>query len=182
MTHRSRFLAAAAAAVLLSAPAFAHNHEGEHGKKSGHAAGNCPHHQAVETTVAKALTLVDQAASQNGAQAKTTLGQARQQLTEAQKHLDACEKMCKTEMAKGGHEGHAGAAGQHGGHAGHAGHGAAATAQAKPEQVTDPVCGMKIDPKTAAGKSVYAGKTYHFCSADEKAKFDKEPAKYVKKG
>lgn len=175
MTHRSRFLAAAAAAVLLSAPAFAHNHEGEHGQKTGHAAGNCPHHQAIETTVAKALTLVDQAASRNGAQAKTTLDQVRQQLTEAQKHMDACEEMCKTEMAKGGHEGHA---------AGHAGHGAApaATAQAKPEQVTDPVCGMKIDPKTAAGKSVYAGKTYYFCSADEKAKFDKEPAKYLKKG
>jgi Cu+-exporting ATPase len=176
MTHRSRFLAAAAAAVLLSAPAFAHNHEGEHGKKTGQqAAGNCPHHQAIETTVAKALTLVDQAASQNGAQAKTTLGQARQQLTEAQKHMDACEEMCKEEMAKGGHAGHA---------AGHAGHGAAPTAaaQAKPAQVIDPVCGMKIDAKSAAGKSVYAGKTYYFCSADEKAKFDKEPQKYLKKG
>lgn len=174
MTHRSRFLAAAAAAVLLSTPVFAHNHEGEHGKKNGHAAGNCPHHQAIETTVAKALTLVDQAASQNGAQAQTTLKQARQQLTDAQKHMDACEKMC---AAKTGHE-------NHGGSAGHAGHGAApaANAQAKPELVTDPVCGMKIDPKTAAGKSTYAGKTYYFCSADEKAKFDKEPAKYAKKG
>lgn len=182
MSHRSRFLAVAAAAVLLSAPAFAHNHQGEHGKKTGHAAGNCPHHQAIETTVAKALTLVNQAASQNGAQAKATLDQARQQLTQTQKHMDACEEMCKTEMAKGGHEGHAaGHAGQHGGHAGH-GAAPAATAQAKPEQVTDPVCGMKIDAKTAAGKSVYAGKTYYFCSADEKAKFDKEPAKYVKKG
>ena len=178
MTHRSRFLAAAAAAVLLSTPVFAHNHEGEHGKKTGHAAGNCPHHQAIETTVAKALTLVDQAASQNGAQAQTTLKQARQQLTEAQKHMDACEKMCAAKMGQGGHEGHNM---QHGGHAGH-GAAPAATAQAKPELVTDPVCGMKIDPKTAAGKSVYAGKTYYFCSADEKAKFDKEPAKYVKKG
>lgn len=182
MTHRSRFLAAAAAAILLSTPAFAHNQEGEHGKKTGHEAGNCPHHQAIETTVAKALTLVDQAASQNGAQVQTTLKQARQQLTEAQKQMDACEKMCQTKMGAGGHEGHAGAAGQHGGHAGHAGHGTAATAQAKPEQVTDPVCGMKIDAKAAAGKSVYAGKTYYFCSADDKAKFDKDPQKYLKKG
>lgn len=171
MTHRSRFLAAAAAAVLLSTPVFAHN------EKAGHAAGNCPHHQAIETTVAKALTLVDQAASQNGAQAQTTLKQARQQLTEAQKQIDACEKMCTAKVGQGGHEGH-------GGHAGHAGHGAAAAAnaQAKPELVTDPVCGMKIAPKTAAGKSTYAGKTYYFCSADDKAKFDKEPTKYVKKG
>lgn len=177
MTNRSRFLAVAAAAVLLSTPVFAHNHEGEHGQKTGHDAGTCPHHQAIETSVAKALTLVDQAASQNGAQAKTTLQQARQQLTDAQKQMVACEQMCQTKMGEGGHEGHAGM--QHGGNAGHA---AAATAQAKPEQVTDPVCGMKIDPKTAAGKSVYAGKTYYFCSADEKAKFDKDPAKYVKKG
>lgn len=93
MTHRSRFLAAATAAVLLSTPVFAHNHEGGHGQHSE----------------------------------------------------------------------------------------PPANAQAKPELVTDPVCGMKIDPKTAAGKSVYDGKTYYFCSADEKAKFDKEPAKYVKK-
>ncbi|HJX28359.1 MAG TPA: YHS domain-containing protein [Thermoanaerobaculia bacterium] len=174
MTYRSRFLAAAAAAVLLSTPVFAHSHDEEHGKKTGYEAGNCPHHQAIEITVAKALTLVDQAASQNGAQAQTTLKQARQQLTEAQKHMNACEQMCQTKMG--------GAAGQQGGHAGHAGHGAAATAQAKPEQVTDPVCGMKIDAKTAAGKSVYAGKTYYFCSADEKAKFDKDPQKYLKKG
>lgn len=177
MTHRSRFLAAAAAAVLLSTPVFAHNHEGEHGKKNGHAAGTCPHHQAIETSVAKALTLVDQAASQSGTQAQTTLKQARQQLTEAQKQMGACEKMCAAKMSAGGHEGHGP---QHGGHAGHAA--PAATAQAKPELVTDPVCGMKIDPKTAAGKSVYQGKTYYFCSADEKAKFDKEPAKYAKKG
>lgn len=176
MTHHSRFLAAAAAAVLLSTPVFAHNHEGEHGKDAAHAAGTCPHHQAIETSVAKALTLVDQAASQNGAQAQTTLQQARQQLTEAQKQMDDCEKMCATKMGEGGHEGM-----QHGGHAGH-GAAPAANAQAKPEMVTDPVCGMKIDPKTAAGESVYAGKTYYFCSADEKAKFDKDPAKYVKKG
>jgi YHS domain-containing protein len=57
---------------------------------------------------------------------------------------------------------------------------AAATAAA-PEKVTDPVCGMVIDPATAAGKSVYEGKTYYFCSKDEKEKFDKNPQKYVKK-
>jgi Cu+-exporting ATPase len=48
-------------------------------------------------------------------------------------------------------------------------------------QVVDPVCGMKIDPKTAAGTSTHAGKIYYFCSKDEKAKFDKNPAAYLKK-
>jgi Cu+-exporting ATPase len=43
----------------------------------------------------------------------------------------------------------------------------------------DPVCGMEIDEKTAAGKSEYQGQTYYFCSSGCKRAFDKEPAKYV---
>lgn len=50
-----------------------------------------------------------------------------------------------------------------------------------PAKVVDPVCGMTIYPKTAAGKTEYQGKTYHFCSRDEKAAFDKEPQKYLAK-
>ena len=46
--------------------------------------------------------------------------------------------------------------------------------------VKDPVCGMAIDPKTAAAKSDYKGKTYYFCSSDEKAQFDKAPESYIK--
>lgn len=45
----------------------------------------------------------------------------------------------------------------------------------------DPVCGMEIDEKTAAGKSEYKGKTYYFCSAGCKKSFDKDPEKYVGK-
>jgi YHS domain-containing protein len=47
--------------------------------------------------------------------------------------------------------------------------------------VIDPVCEMEIDPKTAAGKSEYQGKTYYFCSLGCKKAFDKEPQKYDKK-
>jgi len=43
----------------------------------------------------------------------------------------------------------------------------------------DPVCGMTVDPKTAAGKSEYQGQTYYFCSPGCKKAFDKEPQKYV---
>lgn len=45
--------------------------------------------------------------------------------------------------------------------------------------VTDPVCGMQIDERNAAGTSVYHGKTYYFCSSGCKAAFDKDPAKYI---
>lgn len=46
----------------------------------------------------------------------------------------------------------------------------------------DPVCGMDVDPKTAAGKSNYQGKIYYFCSLGCKRDFDKEPQKYLKGG
>lgn len=50
---------------------------------------------------------------------------------------------------------------------------------AEPAQAVDPVCGMTVDTKTA-DKSVVKGKTYYFCSPDEKKDFDKDPAKYIK--
>ena len=43
----------------------------------------------------------------------------------------------------------------------------------------DPVCGMMVDPQTAAGKSEYKGKTYYFCAPGCKHSFDKEPEKYA---
>ena len=45
--------------------------------------------------------------------------------------------------------------------------------------VKDPVCGMQIDPATAAGQSDYQGTTYSFCSASCKQKFDQNPGLYV---
>lgn len=41
------------------------------------------------------------------------------------------------------------------------------------------VCGMNVDPATAP-KSVYKGKTYYFCSEDDKKTFDAAPDKFVK--
>lgn len=45
----------------------------------------------------------------------------------------------------------------------------------------DPVCGMDVAENTAAGKSVYKGQTYYFCSPGCKAAFDNEPERYVGK-
>ena len=47
--------------------------------------------------------------------------------------------------------------------------------------VKDPVCGMDIDPATAAGKSEYKGQTYYFCCPGCKRSFDQNPEKYVGK-
>ncbi len=46
----------------------------------------------------------------------------------------------------------------------------------------DPVCGMQVDPMTATAKSNYQGKTYYFCSNEDKMEFEKEPQRYVKPG
>jgi Cu+-exporting ATPase len=46
------------------------------------------------------------------------------------------------------------------------------------ETVIDPVCGMTIDPATAAGSSRHDGETYYFCSRGCETKFDSAPARY----
>ncbi|HEU5440075.1 MAG TPA: YHS domain-containing protein [Ktedonobacterales bacterium] len=45
--------------------------------------------------------------------------------------------------------------------------------------VTDPVCGMDVNPATAAGASMYAGKTYYFCSTGCKRRFDADPRSFA---
>lgn len=48
-------------------------------------------------------------------------------------------------------------------------------------QITDPVCGMKIDSAKAAATETYQGQTYYFCSASCHDKFRAEPDRYVRK-
>jgi YHS domain-containing protein len=43
----------------------------------------------------------------------------------------------------------------------------------------DPVCGMEVDERTAAGTSEYKGKTYYFCAPGCKRAFDLDPEKYL---
>jgi Cu+-exporting ATPase len=44
--------------------------------------------------------------------------------------------------------------------------------------VTDPVCGMRIDPKTAATTRDHDGTTFYFCSPGCAATFDADPHRY----
>src|SRR5688572_2953338 len=45
----------------------------------------------------------------------------------------------------------------------------------------DPVCGMTVDPATAAGHVDYQGKTYHFCSQHCIHAFKADPQKFLRK-
>src|SRR5262245_14895900 len=64
---------------------------------------------------------------------------------------------------------------EHAHHAESCGHGGGAAPAAK-----DPVCGMTVDPATAKHRAEHAGRTYYFCSAGCRAKFEADPAKYLK--
>ena len=73
----------------------------------------------------------------------------------------------------GGHSHQHGPGCAHGHH--HHAHGAAADAGL----VTDPVCGMKVDPTTSKHRLEHAGTTFHFCSAGCRTKFEAEPGRYL---
>ncbi|MCZ2341724.1 MAG: heavy metal translocating P-type ATPase [Bacteroidales bacterium] len=45
--------------------------------------------------------------------------------------------------------------------------------------VVDPVCGMSVEPATAAGTVTHAGTTYHFCSTHCVRKFQAAPQTYL---
>lgn len=47
------------------------------------------------------------------------------------------------------------------------------------EMAKDPVCGMDVDPASAAGSSEYKGKTYYFCAMSCKKSFEEDPEKYL---
>ena len=61
---------------------------------------------------------------------------------------------------------------------GHA-HDHAAVAQDDTHKVKDPVCGMMVDPHTAAHRAEHAGHPYYFCSGGCRAKFLAEPERYL---
>ena len=48
-------------------------------------------------------------------------------------------------------------------------------------QVTDPVCGMKMDSEKAAATEDNQGQTLYFCSAACHDKYRGDPARYAKK-
>jgi P-type Cu+ transporter len=45
----------------------------------------------------------------------------------------------------------------------------------------DPVCGMQVDERNAAGQAEHAGQRYFFCSQGCQKKFEQNPATYAGK-
>lgn len=44
---------------------------------------------------------------------------------------------------------------------------------------TDPVCGMTVDPATAAATAEHEGQTYYFCSKGCQKSFVADPAEFL---
>ena len=44
--------------------------------------------------------------------------------------------------------------------------------------VKDPICGMMVDENKAKFRSEHEGRTFYFCSAGCKTKFDSDPHRY----
>src|SRR5438067_11288306 len=53
---------------------------------------------------------------------------------------------------------------------------------AQPATVTDPVCGMSVDPAAAHGPHVHNGQPYYFCSPGCLRKFRADPGHYLRSG
>jgi YHS domain-containing protein len=47
------------------------------------------------------------------------------------------------------------------------------------EMAVDPVCGMQVNPATAAGKTEYQGRTYYFCGVACQRDFEEDPEKFL---
>ena len=47
---------------------------------------------------------------------------------------------------------------------------------------TDPVCGMTVDPTTAAHTATHEGQIYYFCAPGCKRAFEANPQQYLKRG
>jgi P-type Cu+ transporter len=43
----------------------------------------------------------------------------------------------------------------------------------------DPVCGMEVNPASAAAQSEYGGQAFYFCSEECKRQFDANPERFI---
>jgi Cu+-exporting ATPase len=153
-----------------SAPAAATEPEKEQGGMMAECRRHC---DATAAKIAKASAAMEEAkASGDTGKMRAALDDGQKSLAEMSEHMTQCRKMMAMMHSMGGM--HSMMEGMHGGESG-----SKPDASKAPATVVDPVCGMKVDPKTAAAKAEYKGRTYYFCSVEEKERFEKDPQQYV---
>ncbi|MDQ5857979.1 MAG: YHS domain-containing protein [Acidobacteriota bacterium] len=139
-------------------------------KATGDMSGCAEHHSAaMKASEQVNIHLADAKRSGTIAEMRRHVELAQTSMAEMEKHASMCMEMM--------HKPHGDMEGHHKGTMG----GTMSDKSASPHaKVADPVCGMEVDPATAP-TAIHAGKTYYFCSDEEKAKFQKNPEQYVRK-
>lgn len=144
---------------VLATAALAGAHEKKTGKATGDMMNGCGEHHSA------AMKASDEV-SMHLAEAKrsTTLAEMRTHVEMADKAMAAMKNhmsMCMETMDKM--------------------HGDMMSGEKKTAaKMTDPVCNMAVDTASAFS-AMYKGKTYYFCSEEDKQKFEKNPEQYAGK-
>lgn len=153
---------------VLATAALAGAHEKKTGKATDDIMKCGDHHSAaMKASDQVNVHLAEAKRAATLAEMRRHVELAQSSMAEMEKHMSLCMGMME--------KSHGGMMGE--GKGMMSGKGSSPATAAK---VIDPVCGMEVDPATAA-KATYAGKTYYFCSEDEKVTFQKNPEKYVRK-
>ena len=180
MKNRNYLVTAIAVALIIPMGLLAQADKSENAPKKDHGMmgmqemmKSCREHcQQTSASVDKVLTSLREAkASNDPARMRAAIDEAEKPLGMMQEHMSMCMKMMNMMHGQGMGNMQGGMM-DHGKM--HGNKDAAAMA-------VDPVCGMKVDPKTAPS-ATYQGKTYYFCSAGEKTRFEKDPASFLRKG
>lgn len=159
---------------VLSTAVIAGAHEKKTGKATGEAMSGCSEHHSAAMKAGEQvnLHLAEAKRSSTVAEMRRHVEMAQTSMAEMEKHAAMCMEMM--------HKPHGEMMGEGKGKMEHCMTSGKGSSPATAAKVIDPVCGMEVDPATAL-KATYAGKTYYFCSEDEKAKFQKNPEAYTRK-
>ena len=179
MKNKHYLVIVLAVALIIPIAVFAHGEKQEKPKSENGMMGmhdmmkSCRDHcQKTSASVDQVLTSLREAkASNDPARMRAAIEEAEKPLGMMQQHMSMCMKMMNMMHGEGMGNMHGGGMMDHG-----AMHGSKDAAN----MAVDPVCGMKVDPKTAPS-ATYQGKTYYFCSAAEQAQFEKDPASFLRK-
>ena len=182
--HANRFLAIGAA-VLLGGSALAQQNEQQkpsaesstpQASMGGMMQGCQEHCQKTSASIDRTLQTIEEAKQSNDpARMRAALDQVHKPLAEMKEHMGMCMNMMSMMQKM-----HGGMGGMMGGDMGGMMGDKGAPRMATSPQQLDPVCQMKVDPKTAP-QTTYKGTTYYFCSEGDKGTFLKDPEAYIKK-
>jgi len=173
--QNQKFLVSFAAIALLSLRAAAAQHTGHQmpaGSPAGEAADACVEHsrQGLQIIESANRLLEESRQSNNPTRMRTAMDELQGALGQLRTHLSLCVSAMPAAQKEGEQTDHS--------KMGHDKPSTQSTAPAK--DAVDPVCGMKVNPKTDL-RAEYAGKTYYFCSESDREKFLKDPKSFVGK-